>query len=262
MRINNGVMLGKLERSLLTTSNSREAEPKVRRLESNFCTIKFLSQVLHSVAITTKLTEARLSVSFFSFTTPSYLIRQNIPNFHTSSAIFNSILQPTDLKPQMSESWVRKPFLTHTEKGRFNTWKYLVAGGFGQHWWMFLLCLLVSICFYILLSPAFLHCFMSSFSPFIPCLFIRILPFLSVFSVSLVLYDNWSSYSLSTWKWVFQPGRACSLRNQSIRVNETASDENIEERPFEKGCRQVLGLPPCSGPMIVSWHGYSWPSSC
>lgn len=168
---------GKLERSLLTTSNSREAEPKVRRLESNFCTIKFLSQVLHSVAITTKLTEARLSVSFFSFTTPSYLIRQNIPNFHTSSAIFNSILQPTDLKPQMSESWVRKPFLTHTEKGRFNTWKYLVAGGFGQHWWVFLLCLLVLICFYILLSPAFLHCFMSSFSPFIPCLFIRILPF-------------------------------------------------------------------------------------
>lgn len=118
MRTNNGVIL---ERSLLTTSNSNEADLEVLRLQGKFCTIQFLSQVLHGVAIITELTEVRLSVSFFLFSHSSYLIRQNIPNFHTSSAIFNSILQPTDLKPQMSESWVRKPFLTHTEAGRFST---------------------------------------------------------------------------------------------------------------------------------------------
>lgn len=119
MRTNNGVML---ERSLLTTRNSNEADREVLSLQGNFCTVQFLSQVFHGVAITTELTEARLPVSFFFlFSHPSYLIRQNIPNFHTSSAIFNSILQPTDLKPQMSESWMRKPFLIHTEVGLFST---------------------------------------------------------------------------------------------------------------------------------------------
>lgn len=159
---------------------------------------------------------------FFLFYYPSNLIRQNIPNFHTSSAIFNSILQPTDLKPQMSESWVRKPFLTHTEADWFSTWKYPVAGGFAQYWWMFLLCLLVLICSYILLSPGFPHCFIASSSPCTLGLFIRNVPFLSIFfSVILSLYNSWSSSSLLTWRWILNPRSTRPQRNQNIRANET-----------------------------------------
>lgn len=60
-----------LERSLLTTSNSNEADCEVLTLRGNFCTVQFLSQVFHGVAITTELTEARLPVSFFFFSFPT-----------------------------------------------------------------------------------------------------------------------------------------------------------------------------------------------
>lgn len=67
--------------------------------------------------------------------------------------------------------------------------------------------------------------------------------FLSVFSVSFALYNNWSSSPLLTWKWVFIPVRVWAQRNENIRPKETANMENIRERKFEKKHRTGLRLP-------------------
>lgn len=84
-----------------------DAEPKYSgHYLGHLCSFSYPE--LYGVRLLLPLQQKSALQLFLFLYYPSDIITQNILNFSFFSTIFNSILQPTDLKPQMSKSWVRK----------------------------------------------------------------------------------------------------------------------------------------------------------